>query len=37
MFSPLESRRARLAAQSKYTKQKVVEQYKTVIKGLNSK
>jgi colanic acid biosynthesis glycosyl transferase WcaI len=30
-------RRARLAAQSKYTKQKVVQQYKTVIEGLNSK
>ena len=30
-------RRARLAAQSKYTKQKVVQQYKTVIEGLSSK
>lgn len=30
-------RRARLAAQSKYTKQQAVQQYKTVIEGLNSK
>jgi glycosyltransferase involved in cell wall biosynthesis len=30
-------RRARLAAQSKYTMTKVVEQYKTVIEGMNNK
>jgi hypothetical protein len=30
-------RRARLVAQSKYTKQKIVEQYQTVPDGLNCK
>jgi glycosyltransferase involved in cell wall biosynthesis len=30
-------RRARLAALSKYTQQKIVEQYRTVIEGLDSK